>query len=305
VGLKPTFGRMSERGAAPLCWSIAHVGPIGVTAGDVAVCYLAMAGHDPDDPNTHTQPRPHLRRFRAGGDLKGVKIGVFRPWFEDADAPVVAACDGVLQGLAEAGAAVREITIPDLHLVRPVHFVTAAAEWAAAFARQYEQDRRVFGLDVRLVLLLARCLRAGDYVHAQRLRRRICSNFAAALLEVDLIATPATAGTAPLIAADALRTGESDFVTLDRMTRFVTVGNLTGLPAISFPAGHDPQGLPIGMQMIGRPWCEDVLLHVAAAAESVVERRPAAIQHRLIRRAAAGPPQMRPVPEGPAQRMGA
>ena len=125
----------------------------------------------------------------------------------------------------------REIEIPDLNLVRPVH------------------------------------------VHAQRLRKRICSNFATALKTVDVIATPTTAGTAPLVPPNALGTGESDLVTLDRMTRFVTASNLTGLPAISFPAGYDSQGLPIGIQMIGRAWGEGLLLRLAAMAEPLVERR--------------------------------
>jgi Asp-tRNA(Asn)/Glu-tRNA(Gln) amidotransferase A subunit family amidase len=80
---------------------------------------------------------------------------------------------------------------------------------------------------------------------------------------------------------NALGTGESNLVTLDRMTRFVTASNLTGLPAISFPAGYDGQGLPIGIQMIGRAWREDVLLRLAATAESLVERRLPLVHFKL------------------------
>jgi Asp-tRNA(Asn)/Glu-tRNA(Gln) amidotransferase A subunit family amidase len=280
VGLKPTFGRMSERGAATLCWSIAHLGVIGATARDVALAYLAMAGRDAADPNTLRQPPSRLGHL-DNLDLNGLKIGFVPPWFQDADPPVVAACQQALSRLSDAGARVQEIELPDLNLVRPAHFVTAAAEWAAAFAHQYTVNRRVFGGDVRLMLLLARSLDPADYVHAQRLRRRICSNFAAAQETVDVIATPTTAGTAPLVPLKALGTGESDLVTLDRMTRFVTASNLTGLPAISFPAGYDGQGLPIGIQMIGRPWREDVLLRLAATAESFVERRLPRVHFQL------------------------
>jgi Asp-tRNA(Asn)/Glu-tRNA(Gln) amidotransferase A subunit family amidase len=280
VGLKPTFGRMSERGAATLCWSIAHLGVIGATASEVASAYLAMAGQDDEDANTLRQPLPrlgHLDNF----DLTKLTIGFVPSWFEDADPPVVAACQQVLSRLGKAGARVREIEIPDLNLVRPVHFVTAATEWAAAFAHRYDTDRRAFGGDVRLMLLLARSLDPADYVHAQRLRRRICSNFETALKAVDVIATPTTAGTAPLVPLDAIATGECDLVTLDRMTRFVTASNLTGLPAISFPAGYDGQGLPIGIQMIGRAWREDVLLRLAAATEPFVERRLPRLHYTL------------------------
>jgi Asp-tRNA(Asn)/Glu-tRNA(Gln) amidotransferase A subunit family amidase len=280
VGLKPTFGRMSERGAATLCWSIAHLGVIGATAGDVSSAYLVMAGRDEADANTLRQPPPRLGLL-DNVDLTQLTIGFVPPWFEDADPPVVAACRQVLSRLRDAGARVREIEIPDLNLVRPVHLVTAAAEWAAAFAHRYDANRRAFGGDVRLMLLLARSLGPADYVHAQRLRRRVCSNFAAALKTVDVIATPTTAGTAPRLSPDALGTGESDLVTLDRMTRFVTASNLTGLPAISFPAGYDGRGLPIGIQMIGPAWREDILLSLAAVAESFVERRLPRVHFKL------------------------
>ena len=282
VGLKPTFGRVSEAGVVTLGWSVAHVGAIGATARDVALACLAMAGPDPLDPNTLRQPSALAPDFGAG--LAGLKIGVYRPWFEDAAPDIVAACRGTLDALVSLGATVRDVDLPDLHLVRPAHLVTVAIEWAAAFGNPRRAHRRSFGHDVRLILALADSLRPGDYVHAQRLRRRICARFAAALREVDAIATPATAVTAPPLRPDALASGESDFTTLDLLSRFATAANLTGHPAISFPAGHDNQGLPVGMQLIGRPWREDVLLRLAAAAEPLVERRPPRIRFDLLSR---------------------
>ena len=271
VGLKPTFGRVSEAGAAPLGWSVAHVGPIGATARDAALAYLAIAGPDPLDPNTLHQPPPLPPQWEAG--VEGLTIGVYRPWFEDAAPDIVAACRRTLDALASRGARVRDVEIPDLHLVRPAHLVTVAVEWAAAFGNPHRRHRRFFGHDVRLVLALANTLRPNDYVHAQRLRRRIHANFTEVLKEVDVIATPTTAITAPSLRPDALASGESDFTTLDLLSRFVTAANLTGHPAISFPAGYDGQGLPIGLQLIGRRWREDVLLRAAAAAEMIVDRR--------------------------------
>ena len=281
VGLKPTFGRVSERGAVPLCWSAAHVGVIGATAADVAPVYLAIAGPDPLDPNTARQPTPTAPRLDRP-DLHGTRVGVYPPWFNDADEGVVSTCRRALDALASAGAEVREVEIPDLHLVRPVHFVTVATEWATAFAGPHRARASEMGCDVRLVKRLAECLHGTDYVHAQRLRRRICAHFAAALEAVDLIATPSTSTTAPPISTDALCTGESDFSLLERLSRFVTAANLTGHPAISIPAGYDPGGLPVGLQLIGRPWREDVLLAVASVADRVVGRRPPNVCFSLL-----------------------
>jgi Asp-tRNA(Asn)/Glu-tRNA(Gln) amidotransferase A subunit family amidase len=232
-----------------------------------------MAGPDPLDPNTLRQPPVLSPDWGAG--VAGLTIGVYRPWFEDAAPDVVAACRRTLDGLASLGATVRDVDLPDLHLVRPAHLVTVAVEWAAAFGNPHRRHRRAFGHDVRLILALANSLRPCDYVHAQRLRRRICSRFAAALREVDAIATPATAVSAPPLRPDALPSGESDFTTLDLLSRFVTAANLTGHPAISFPAGYDGGGLPVGLQLIGRPWREDVLLRVADVAGRLIERRGA------------------------------
>ena len=281
VGLKPTFTRVSEHGAVPLGKTLAHVGVIAATAEDAALAYETIAGPDPRDPATLSQPAP-IAPDLSNPTLHGLTIGVFRPWFEDADAEVVRVCDAAVAALQSAGAEVREVEIPDLHLVRPVHLVTVATEWAELFARPHAAHRRRFGHDVRLILALAESLRATDYPHAQELRRQIRAHFDSALREVDVIATPATACTAPPLRPDALRTGESDFTTLDRLTRFALAANLTGLPAISFPAGYNPAGLPVGLQLIGRAWTEDVLLRCAACAGRLIERRVPRMHYRLL-----------------------
>jgi Asp-tRNA(Asn)/Glu-tRNA(Gln) amidotransferase A subunit family amidase len=281
VGLKPTFGRVSEHGAVQLGWSCAHVGVMGATARDVALAYAAVAGADSLDPNTASQPAPDVPDLDVANGA-GLQIGVYTPWFEDAEPAVVATCRRALDALKSAGAVVRDVTIPDLHLVRPTHFVTVALEWVAAYASRHAAHLRRFGPDVRLVKALADSLRPSDYVHAQRLRRTICDRFAAALREVDVIATPATGLVAPRLRQDAITAGESDFSLLDRMSRFVTAANLTGHPAISIPAGYDPTGLPVGLQLIARPWREDLLLRIAAVAECFIERRPPRVSFNLL-----------------------
>lgn len=274
VGLKPTFGRVSEHGAAPLCWSVAHVGPIGATVRDVALAYALTAGPDARDPGSLRQPTPELAELDRTG-LEGLRIGVYPAWFDDADPEVAATCRTALALLEGAGARVVEVEIPELGVLRTAHMVTIVSEMAASHAK-YRQDHRTdYGADTRMNLALAERLLATDYIHAQRLRTRLCGHFDRVLEAVDLIATPTTACTAPIIPPESLSDGESD---LDRTTRimlYATAGNLTGLPGVTVPAGYDPAGMPVGFQLMGRPWSESLLLRAAGVVErGVVRRRP-------------------------------
>ncbi len=281
VGLKPTFGRVSERGAAPLCWSLAHIGPLAASARDAALAYAAIAGPDPADPNTLGRPRPTLDGFDRE-DLAGLRLGIDPAWFDNADPDVVATCRRALDGLRDAGAVVVEVAVPGLAMARTVHLVTIASEMRAAHLLHHRRSRTLYGLDVRLNLALVRHIASADYVHAQRHRARLRAVFREALRSADAILTPTTTCTAPLVAADALRTGESNLALGDRIMRNCPAANLTGLPAISFPVGHDGHGLPVGLQAIGRPWEEHVLLGLARAAERFVELRRPRIHRRLL-----------------------
>jgi Asp-tRNA(Asn)/Glu-tRNA(Gln) amidotransferase A subunit family amidase len=286
-GLKPTFGRMSEHGAAPLCWSVAHVGPVGATLRDVALAYAVMAGPDPKDKNSLDQPAPVLTGF-GRRDLSGIRLGICTPWFEDADAEVVAACRKVLEGLKAAGCAVEEVELPDLSLLRTVHTVIIVSEMAAAHLQHFRNHRREYSTVTRLNLSLARRLKATDYVHAQRHRMRLCEQFDSVMRKVDALVTPSTGCTAPVIAEKALKTDESNLTLIDRIMRYARPANLTGYPAISFPAGYDSQGLPIGFQVMGRSFEEHKLLQIAAAAEGLVEREKPRVHYRVLPGGAAG-----------------
>jgi len=278
-GLKPTFGRLSERGVAPLCMTMAHVGPIAACVRDLAIAYALMAGRDPADPNTGHQPAPTLAALDSS--LAGRRIGVYKPWFEDAAPSVVQACSGMLDAFADAGVEIVEIDLPGLNLLRTVHLITIASE---ILASQWDADgrRRVYSHDLRLNFALSRYLTGRDYVHAQRLRADLCQHFYQTLTQVDAIATPTIGLTAPQIPQQALTTGLADISLTDNIMRFITAANVTGLPAVTFPAGYDELGLPIGCQLIGRAWTEDVLLRFAAAGERLVRWRNPAIHRRLL-----------------------
>lgn len=266
VGLKPTFSRVSEHGAAPLCWTVGHLGPIGVTVRDAALGYAILAGPDPLDPATAGQPAPDLNAIERL-DLTGVRLGVCTPWFEDATPDVVARCKDVLTVLKEAGATVHEVSMDTIDAVRLAHLVTIASEMCASQLPHDGEHRRDYGLDVRINFAVARSFGAADYAHAQRIRRAGYEEFMRVLSDVDAIITPTTGCTAPPINEAALPNGESNLVLLSEIMRFAAQANLLGLPAISLPAGLDSQGLPVGFQAMGRPWSEALLLRIAHVAE--------------------------------------
>jgi Asp-tRNA(Asn)/Glu-tRNA(Gln) amidotransferase A subunit family amidase len=281
VGLKPTFGRVSEIGAAPTNWTVAHIGPIGATARDAAIGYLTIAGPDPRDPHTVNQPRPTLAGLE-NQDLSDLVLGVYTPWFQHASADIVQACEKALGYFQGMGAKVREICIPELDPVRVAHMVTITSEMAKGLDEAYTNHRKKFSLEVRYDLALARMFSARDYLQAQRVRTRHIASLEQVFQEVNLIITPSTAVTAPPIRPNALARGESDFNVLTELMRYVLSANFTGHPAISFPVGYDAQGLPIGMQAIGRYWEEHVLLRLAHAHEAFYERRKPQMVFSLI-----------------------
>ena len=272
VGLKPTFGRVSEFGVYPLCWSLAYVGPIATSAADCARTYAVIAGADPRDPHSLGHPDVALDHA-APGSLAGVRLGVYWPWFRDAEPEVVARCETLLRHLVNCGATLVEVDIPELESQRIAHIITISSEMASSMMRHLPRHQRDFGLDVRVNIAVAQSWLAEEYVAAQRIRTRAMALWANALADVDAVITSATGQTAPPINEAALPDGESDLTTTVRIMRFAFESNLTGHPSITMPAGYDAAGLPVGLQATGRPWGEALLFRLAAVAEQCVERR--------------------------------
>lgn len=281
VGLKATFGRISEHGAFPLDWSIAHIGPLTWSAVDTALTYALIAGPDLKDPASLHQPLPSLKGWDEL-NLKGLKLGVYWDWFRHAGAEIVAACEAMLKEYEKMGCEIVEIVIPNLEANRVAHSVTILAEMAQAMHATYDEHHKEHALDVRINLAMARQLAGTDYVTAQRVRTRMMDHFRDAFQKVDMILTPSTGIAAPEIKRGALPNGESDLTTTVEIMRFVTAANFTGLPAISFPVGYTQKGLPIGMQVMGRAWDEVNLLRMALAAEQVVERKEPHINYKVL-----------------------
>ncbi len=270
VGLKPTYGRISEFGAAPLCWSVAFLGPLANCARDTALAYAVMAGADPGDPHTVGHPAVDIDDH-APRSLAGVTLGVYWPWFRHAQPDVVAACEHLLEQMCQRGATLVEVEIPELELARVAHLVSITSEMTTGMLPYVRTRFGAFGSETQLNLAMARTSSAVEYVHAQRARTRLIAHVERAFARCDAIITPASGNTAPRVHPTG--GAVSDLGRSMETMRFAYLTNFTGHPAISFPAGYDAAGLPIGLQAIGKAWSERLLLRLAAFADTVVERR--------------------------------
>lgn len=281
VGLKSTFSRVSEHGASPLTWTMGHLGPIGATVTDVALTYACIAGPDVRDPNTLHQPPVSLDRWDST-DLRGVRLGIYRPWFEHASPEIVRDCDGMAQQFVEMGATLHDIVIPELDEMRVAQVVTILSEMANNMAL-YPEHWSELSPSTRVNLTLGKVMTSTDYLQAQRIRTRAIDHFRRAFRQVDVILTPATAVTAPVVPDNCEMDGWSDLSAVTELMRFAMPGNLTGLPAIAFPVGYDGRRLPTAMQAMARPWEEHLLLRLAFAAERVVPRRRPPVFYDLLK----------------------
>jgi Asp-tRNA(Asn)/Glu-tRNA(Gln) amidotransferase A subunit family amidase len=281
VGLKATWGRIPETGVPPLCWNVGHVGPMGLTVDDVAAMYAVLAGADDHDVISKLQPAPHLDGL-SNGSLAGVRLGVCRAWFDDADAEVVAKSKAALESLTRAGATVVEIEGPDLNTVLWTHSCIILSEMAQAMREQLALDSTRFGLDSRTNLAIGQHFRGTDYVHALRHRHAMTRDWLALMTGCDAVVTPTTAITAPPIPEGALPDGESNLPVVDALMRFIRVANLTGFPALTVPAGFDRNGLPVGVHLMGRPYEEALLLRLGRVIEREVEVRTPAEHARSL-----------------------
>jgi aspartyl-tRNA(Asn)/glutamyl-tRNA(Gln) amidotransferase subunit A len=273
VGLKPTYGRVSRYGVVPLSWTLDHCGPMTWTVEDTALMLQAIAGYDPKDP---TSSRAPVADYAASliEDVKGMTIGVPRHFFfaddPTIDRDILAVVDTALKTLQELGARVVEVTIPSLKYAGVAQPVIMLSEAFAYHARKLRSKPEEFGDMVRARFRMGGLFTSGEYVQAQRLRNVIKREFATALRQVDLIASPTMSN--PPAAFQAV-----DVMTTARQPSFTGPYNLTGMPAISVPCGFTPKGLPVGLQLAGKPFDEPTVLRAAYAYQQHVrlfEQRP-------------------------------
>jgi Asp-tRNA(Asn)/Glu-tRNA(Gln) amidotransferase A subunit family amidase len=280
VGLKPTFGRFSEHGALPLCWTVAHAGPIGVSVEDVALAYQVMAGPDPADPLSQAQPEVTVDGWN-NPDLTGMRLGIYWDWFRHADSEVVAANETMLGQLIDAGAQLVEVEIPFLNAQRVAQAVSILSEMYA-FLSAYPKQLKKLAAMTRINLMLGQVVSGNDVLKSQRVRTAAIAAWKDVMTQVDAVITPATALPPQEVPLEVRKKGRNDLSVVTEMMRYAFPGNFTGLPAISFPAGYTENELPVGMQAIGSYWQEDTLLRIAYTAEQAFERRLPPLHYALL-----------------------
>jgi aspartyl-tRNA(Asn)/glutamyl-tRNA(Gln) amidotransferase subunit A len=266
VGLKPTYGRVSRYGTLPLGYSLDHMGPLTRTVRDAAIVLNAIAGFDARDP---ASSRRAVGDFvpAENGDLRGMRIGVPESfYFERIDPEVEASVRAALSRAASAGAEIKPVRVPDIAAINAVARVILLAE-ASAVAEPFLKQREKFGADVLALFDQGRLVPATDYIHAQRLRRKLRAEFATLWREVDCIVTPATPTPAPRIGQTTITLGGQEEDVRLATTRLVRGINALGLPALSIPCGVSRAGLPLGLQIVGGAFQEASILRAGAALE--------------------------------------
>jgi aspartyl-tRNA(Asn)/glutamyl-tRNA(Gln) amidotransferase subunit A len=270
VGLKPTYGRVSKAGVIPLSYLFDHTGPITRTVEDAALMLNVLAGYDPADA---TSVRTPVDDYTAeiGAGIRGLRIGVPRAYFfAQLDDEVAAAVERALEELRRLGAEVRDIELDGVELGVGATFglvLTEAQEIHAEALRTRSDD---FGADVRAILTTP----APDpqtLMIALRARDALTVSTRCALESVDLLVTPTTPIPAARIGEEIVRYGGVEESILLAMIRCTAPFNATGLPALSIPCGFTRAGLPIGLQLVGRPFDERIVLRAGHAYERATE----------------------------------
>ncbi|XP_042981231.1 fatty acid amide hydrolase-like isoform X3 [Carya illinoinensis] len=275
VGFKTTYGRTDMEGSLCDAGTVEIIGPIASTVEDVMLVYAAILGSSLASRNSLQPSAPCLPILSAHDSLnalESLRIGKYTTWFNDVNSTDISdKCEDILGLLCKThGCRMVEIVIPELHEMRNAHLVSIGSEMLCSVNPDCEDGKAArMTYDTRTSLALFRSFTASDYVAAQCLRRRIMYHHMAIFKNVDVIVTPTTGMTAPMIPPSALLHGETDMQVTGDLMRFTLAANLLGLPAISVPVGFDKQGLPIGLQLIGRPWGEASLLRVASAIEEL------------------------------------
>lgn len=294
VGIKPTYGRCSRWGVVAFASSLDQAGPIGKSVRDCAVMLRSMAGHDPKDTTSVDAPVPDYEKA-VGRSVKGMKIGIPKEYRIDGMSPEIEAL--WQQGIAwlkTAGAEIVEISLPHTKYALPAYYIVAPAEASSNLARydgvrygirhqgrdiveMYEKTRADgFGAEVkRRIMIGTYVLSAGYYdayyLRAQKVRTLIKRDFDEAYAAgIDAVLTPAT----PSAAFGIGEKGSADPVEMYLNDIFTVTVNMAGLPGIAVPAGLDSQGLPLGLQLIGRPFDEETLFSLGQVIEDAAGRFP-------------------------------
>lgn len=267
VGLKPTYGRVSKRGVTVCSYSLDHAGPLAATVEDAALALTALAGHDPLDPFSADVPAGD---FTVGLDagVAGMRLGVSRDYFGDRLEPdVEATFEAALRHLEDAGATLVDVTVPSIWSAPDIVTTVASVEAASYHRERFGSAPELFGDDVARAIRQGLLVSGATYVDAHRARTRVTADFERLFTQVDALVTATVATTAPPYGATTARLGGTETDVLSALNALTLPANVTGMPALTVPAGLGSDGLPIGVQVLTGRWRESLALRVGAELE--------------------------------------
>ena len=277
VGLKPTYGRVSRAGLTPLSWCLDHPGPMTRTVEDAALAMNAIAGADARDHATVETPAPDYTTALTG-DVRGLRIGVVREYFEtEIDAEVAELTQRAIGVLGELGAEIVDVSLPLYEYAQPISNAILSAEATAAHRDLLLSDGDKLYPQVRERLEEGLFISAAEYLRAQQARQVFCGQVAELLNSVDLLAGPVEPVTAPALLERRIDIAGQSLPAVPSLTKYTRVYNITGSPAISAPCGFASDGLPVGLHLAGRNFDEHTVLRAAYAYQQANDwhtRRP-------------------------------
>ena len=277
VGLKPTYGLVSRYGLSSLSWSLDHPGPMTRTVEDTAITMNVIAGHDPKDVASAKVDIPDYTSALTG-DVKGLRIGIVKEYFEaPLDPQVRKAVMDAISLLESMGAEIKEVSYPMFNQSQAISSTVLMAEATAYHRDLLEKDGHQLYEPVRQRLEAGLFISAAEYLRAQQARSIFDQEGRRLLDEVDLLAGPTEPVTAPEILASKVMAGEQEVGVVGALTQYTRPYNINGFPAISVPCGFSDDGMPIGLQLAGRPFDELTVLRAAHAYEQANDwhtRRP-------------------------------
>jgi aspartyl-tRNA(Asn)/glutamyl-tRNA(Gln) amidotransferase subunit A len=279
VGMKPTFGRVSKSGVFPLSWTLDHVGPISRTVEDNAMMLNVLAGHDQEDPYSVDLPAEDFTRDLDTG-LRGAGIGIPSSfYFDHVEEEVGARVREAIEVFRSLGAQVREVEIPNLVDTLHAHRLILGAEAYAVHRERLENEPEMLGEEVSERLMDGERVKAYRYANARRRGVLAAGEFDRALQDVDVLLTPTLPIAATEIGQREIGIGDYEESVRSALTRFTGPTDLTGHPSLSIPCGATASGLPVGFQLIGRPFDEASLYRFGHAyEEAMVQEHQAAVR---------------------------
>jgi aspartyl-tRNA(Asn)/glutamyl-tRNA(Gln) amidotransferase subunit A len=277
TGFKPTFGVISRHGSFRGAWSQDHVGLFARSVKDIPLGLDPVAGFDPRDPaSAHQEKAAYASRLNA--NVKGLRVGVLRRFFDGVNPEVRQAFDAALQVIADAGCEIIDLDVPEISYAAMTSMTTSSAESASINRRWFRERHQDYVPHVSRGIAVGMTITASEYLTVQRARHRIREALRATYERVEIIASPTTARVAPPLSEGVKGNGDDTRHASYNHSNLLRFPSMLGLPGCSLPCGINTEGLPIGMQLIGAWFGDQTVLNAAAAYQSATDwhtKRPA------------------------------